>query len=59
VDVFVDNERCQVLFSGLAPGFVGLYQVNFRLPSDLPAGNLDIQIQTPYANSSVPTLPVH
>jgi len=58
VDVFVGNERCQVLFSGLAPGFVGLYQVNFRLPGDLPAGNLDIQVETPYANSRIATLPV-
>src|SRR6202022_1754754 len=53
VDVFVFNERCEVLFSGLAPGFVGLYQVNFRLPTDVPRGNLDIQIETPYANSRV------
>lgn len=58
VDVYVANERCDVLFSGLAPGYVGLYQINFRLPRDLPAGNLDIQIQTPYANSRVATLPV-
>ncbi len=26
------------LFAGLAPGFVGLYQVNFKVPSELPAG---------------------
>ena len=58
VNVFVNNESCEVLFSGLAPGFVGLYQVNFRLPGDLPPGNLDIEIQTPYANSAVATLPV-
>jgi uncharacterized protein (TIGR03437 family) len=59
VDVFVDNERCEILFSGLAPGFVGLYQVNFRLPGDLPQGNLDIQIQTPNTNSAVATLLVN
>ena len=58
VDVVVANERCDVLFSGLAPGYVGLCQINFRLPSDLPAGNLDIPIQTPYADSRVATLPV-
>ena len=58
VDVYVADEHCDVLFAGLAPGYVGLYQVNFRLASDLPAGNLDIQIQTPYANSRVATLPV-
>jgi uncharacterized protein (TIGR03437 family) len=57
VDVFVANRQCAVLFSGLAPGFVGLYQVNFRLPTNLPPGNLDLQIQTPFANSRIATLP--
>jgi len=28
----------QILFSGLAPEFVGLYQVNFRLPAGIRAG---------------------
>jgi uncharacterized protein (TIGR03437 family) len=27
-----------VQFSGLAPGFVGLYQVNAVVPADAPAG---------------------
>ena len=54
----VDGEPAQILFSGLAPGFVGLYQLNLRLPNDLPSGNLDIQITSPYANSQVARLPV-
>ena len=29
---------CTVLYAGLAPGFVGLYQFNVTLPSDLPRG---------------------
>jgi uncharacterized protein (TIGR03437 family) len=29
----------QVIFSGLAPGFAGLYQLNVLLPSDAPAGD--------------------
>jgi uncharacterized protein (TIGR03437 family) len=28
-----------VVFSGLAPGFVGLYQVNFQIPPAAPSGN--------------------
>ena len=56
--VVVDGEQAQVLFSGLAPGFVGLYQINLRLPFDLPPGNLDIQILSPFANSGTATLPV-
>jgi uncharacterized protein (TIGR03437 family) len=54
----VDAEDCQILFSGLGPGFVGVYQLNLRLPFDLRSGNLPIQITTPYANSQVATLPV-
>ncbi|HEV2690422.1 MAG TPA: hypothetical protein VGV35_17820 [Bryobacteraceae bacterium] len=57
IDVVVDGEHCTVYFSGLAPGFVGLYQVNFRLPADLPPGNLDLQIRTPFADSRMATLP--
>ena len=57
-DVLVDGQPCRVLFSGLGPGFVGLYQLNLVLPSDLPSGNLRIQITSQYANSQVATLPV-
>lgn len=28
-----------VVFSGLAPGFVGLYQVNFQIPATAPSGD--------------------
>ncbi len=54
----IAGEQCTVLFSGLAPGFAGLYQLNLVLPSDLPAGDLDMQISTPYANSGIVKLPV-
>lgn len=30
----VGNKVAATLFSGLAPGFVGLWQVNVRMPSD-------------------------
>jgi uncharacterized protein (TIGR03437 family) len=36
-----------VLFSGLAPGFVGLYQVNLQVPANAPTGNLDLVIVEP------------
>lgn len=57
-DVRVAGQACRVLFSGLAPGFVGLYQINLQLPSQLPAGNLDIQITSPFSSSGIATLPV-
>lgn len=56
--VFVDDENCNVFFSGLAPGFVGLYQINFYVPQDAAAGNLQIYIQSPYATSNPAILPV-
>jgi uncharacterized protein (TIGR03437 family) len=37
--VSVGGILSDVLFSGLAPGFVGLYQVNARIPADAPAGS--------------------
>jgi uncharacterized protein (TIGR03437 family) len=54
----INNEDCDVLFSGLAPGFTGLYQLNIRLPYDLPPGDLDMMISTPYASSGVVKIPV-
>jgi uncharacterized protein (TIGR03437 family) len=56
--VLVDGEACSVSFSGLAPGFVALYQINLQLPSDLRSGNLGLQIASQYASSGVVTLPV-
>jgi minor extracellular serine protease Vpr len=56
--VILDNEECSVFFSGLAPGFVGLYQINFYVPQDAVAGNLQIFIQDVYSNSAIAILPV-
>ena len=56
--VLVNSEQCSVLFSGLAPGFVGVYQLNLTLPLDLPFGDLDIQISTPSATSAIAKLSV-
>jgi uncharacterized protein (TIGR03437 family) len=36
-----------VLFSGLTPGLVGLYQVNLQVPTSAPAGSLDLVIVEP------------
>lgn len=58
VNVFLAGEGCDILFSGLAPGFVGVYQINFRVPPDAPPGILSLQIETPFTNSSTVNLPV-
>jgi uncharacterized protein (TIGR03437 family) len=33
-----------VLYAGLTPGFVGLYQMNVRLSSSIPSGNVQMYI---------------
>lgn len=38
VAVTLAGRPCEVQFAGLAPGFVGVYQVNFRVPVNPPRG---------------------
>jgi adhesin/invasin len=47
-----------VTFSGLAPGFVGLYQVNVVVPSGLQPGSQWVQIVTGGLSSNIATVPV-
>jgi uncharacterized protein (TIGR03437 family) len=47
-----------VEFSGLAPGFVGLYQVNLVVPAGTPAGNQDVQITMNGISSNTATVAV-
>ena len=37
-EVRIGNKTARVLFAGLAPGFVGLYQVNVEIPSGVEPG---------------------
>jgi uncharacterized protein (TIGR03437 family) len=47
-----------VAFSGLAPGFVGVYQVNVVVPSGLPAGNQQVEIVSSGVPSNIVQMPV-
>ncbi len=47
-----------VAFSGLAPSFVGLYQVNTMVPSGLSKGNPPVVISISGASSNSVLLPV-
>jgi uncharacterized protein (TIGR03437 family) len=45
--VFLDGLELRPFFSGLTPGFIGLYQVNVTMPQSLPPGlrqNLNLRI---------------
>src|SRR5205823_5847735 len=46
-------------FTGLAPGFVGLYQVNVQVPLNAPTGNVvSVQIVVGGVNSNQATIAV-
>jgi uncharacterized protein (TIGR03437 family) len=40
-----------VQFSGLAPGFVGLWQINAKVPANVPPGDVSIFVQMNGINS--------
>jgi uncharacterized protein (TIGR03437 family) len=42
--VTVAGQPAEVLFSGLAPGFIAAYQVNIRVPAGLPPGSAAIMV---------------
>lgn len=53
VMVFVGGQQAKVDFKGLAPGYAGLYQVNFEVPSGVASGQqVYLAIQTPDAYTS-------
>ena len=46
VTVYVGGRVAEVLFKGLAPGLVGLYQLNVKVPSSAPIGNVSLAVDT-------------
>jgi uncharacterized protein (TIGR03437 family) len=55
--VTVGGMQAQVPFAGMAPGFVGLVQIDFQVP-DLPAGDYPIQVAigTAQSNTAIMTI---
>ncbi len=56
--VTIGGLSASVSFSGLAPGFVGLYQVNAAVPSGLSSGNQPVVITASGLSSNSVLLPV-
>ncbi len=54
--VTVGGKNAPVSFSGLAPGFVGLYQINIMVPGGLTAGPQSVQIAIGGITSNTATL---
>jgi uncharacterized protein (TIGR03437 family) len=42
--VTVGGVQVEAIFGGLAPGYVGLYQVNFVVPQNAPSGTVNITV---------------
>lgn len=57
--VMIGGIPARVLFSGLAPGFVGLWQINVMVPANAPAGDdLAVQVSLNGAASNTVTMAV-
>lgn len=57
--VNIGSQVAQVTFSGLAPGFVGLYQVNAVIPLDIPGGeNMPLVVSIDGQVSALVTIPI-
>ncbi len=48
--VSINNIDAQVLFAGLAPGFAGVYQVNFVVPAGVKSGRNTLTVRNPQRN---------
>lgn len=57
--VTIGGQPAEVKFSGMAPGFPGLYQVNAVVPTDIPAGAATISLTMAGAITKASTLPVN
>ena len=57
--VTIGGQPTTTLFSGLAPGFPGLYQVNAIVPAGISAGTVPISLTIGGATTKASTLPVN
>jgi uncharacterized protein (TIGR03437 family) len=56
--VLIDGQPATLLWAGLAPGFVGLYQVNAQVPATLTTGTHQLQLVVNGAASNTVTFAV-
>jgi uncharacterized protein (TIGR03437 family) len=54
LEVIVGGVPAVVRFSGLVPGFSGLYQINFDVPSTSPLGDqVEVKVVAPLYTSNI------
>jgi uncharacterized protein (TIGR03437 family) len=56
--VTLDGQAATVQYAGLTPGFVGLYQVNFVVPSNAGTGDLTLIVKQNSVSSNATRIPV-
>jgi uncharacterized protein (TIGR03437 family) len=57
--VTVGGVAAKVVFCGLAPGFAGLYQVDFQLPANVATGdNVALGITMPGSSTATATIAI-
>lgn len=57
-EVLIAGLTARVVYSGLAPGFAGLYQVNVQVPADVPSGQQPLTITLSGVSSNSVTITV-
>jgi uncharacterized protein (TIGR03437 family) len=58
VVVGVDNKGAEVLFKGYAPGFLGLYQINFAIPESAECGLRPLNVRVGDVTSPRSAIPI-
>ncbi|MBZ5606301.1 MAG: hypothetical protein LAO79_28755, partial [Acidobacteriia bacterium] len=56
--ITVDGQRADIGYAGLTPSGIGLYQLNFTVPPNAKAGNLEIIVTQSGVRANTTTLPV-
>ena len=56
--VTVASQPSTVAFAGLTPGFVGLYQINFQVPTGASSGQLEVDVTQNGVAANPTLLPV-
>ena len=56
--VYIDGQQATPVFAGLAPGLVGLYQINVQVPSGVSSGNVTLDISGPDFYTTEATIPI-
>jgi uncharacterized protein (TIGR03437 family) len=59
VQMTIGGREAAVSFAGLAPGFVGLYQVNAVVPAGTATGSVPVAVKLAGQTSPTVTIPVH